>query len=163
MVDAVSRVVLDTNVLVSAVLFGGEPGRVVDAARSGVLVGVTSLYILNEFRAVLTSPKFAIPVETVEAIALEIAGFTGVLAVETANRSWVDNPGDDPVVETALLAEATHIVTGDQALLRTSIPGVRVVTVKALLRSLDGPVPLFGLAIPCKVSPSSQPHRVCTT
>ncbi|MHB1343692.1 MAG: putative toxin-antitoxin system toxin component, PIN family [Thermoleophilia bacterium] len=137
MAGAVSRVVLDTNVLVSAVLFGGEPGRVVDAARNGVLVGVTSLHILNEFCAVLTSPKFAVPVETAEAMALEIAGFTEVFAVEMATRSWVDDPDDDPVVETALLAEATHIVTGDRALLRTSIPKVRVVTVEALLRSLD--------------------------
>ncbi|MHB9150276.1 MAG: putative toxin-antitoxin system toxin component, PIN family [Thermoleophilia bacterium] len=135
---AVSRVVLDTNVLISAVLFGGEPGRVVEAAREGVLAGVTSLYILNEFRTVLTSPKFGIPVETAEAMALEIAGFTEVFAVEMATRSWVDDPDDDPLVETALLAEATHIVTGDRALLRTSIPGVRVVTVEALLRSLDG-------------------------
>lgn len=139
MAGAISKVVLDTNVLVSAVLFGGEPGRVVDAAREGVLVGVTSLYILNEFRTVLVRPKFGIPQDVAESLALEIAELTEVVAVERTTRSWVDDPGDDPVVETAVLSGATHIVTGDRVLLRTSIPGVRVVTVEALLRFLDDP------------------------
>ncbi|MBU2601107.1 MAG: putative toxin-antitoxin system toxin component, PIN family [Actinobacteria bacterium] len=127
---------LDTNVLVSAVLFGGEPGRVVDAVREGVFVGVTSLYILDEFRSVLVRPKFGIPPDLAEGLALEIGGFTEVVAVERATTSWVDDPGDDPVVETAVVSGATHIVTGDRVLLRTSVPGVRVVTVGALLRVL---------------------------
>ncbi len=139
MAGAASRVVLDTNVLVSAVLFGGEPGRVVDAVREGVFVGVTSLYILDEFRSVLVRPKFGVPPDLAEALALEIAGFTEVVAVERATTSWVDDPGDDPVVETAMRSGATHIVTGDQVLLRTSIPGVRVPAVETLLRILDEP------------------------
>jgi predicted nucleic acid-binding protein len=36
------------------------------------------------------------------------------MAVERAIGCWVDDPGDDPIVETALVAAATHIVTGDQ-------------------------------------------------
>jgi putative PIN family toxin of toxin-antitoxin system len=136
----VSKVVIDTNVLVSAVLFGGEPGRVLELARSGVLPGVTSLYILAEFRSVLCRLKFGIPPATAEALALEIADFTEVMAVERAVGWWVDDPCDDAIVETALLAEATHIVTGDQALLRVRIPGLRVVTVASLLGSLpNGP------------------------
>lgn len=64
---------------------------------------------------------------------MEIAGFTQVMAVERATRSWVDDASDEPIVETALLAGATHVVTGDRALLRARNPGVRVVTVAVLL------------------------------
>jgi uncharacterized protein len=113
-VEDVGKVVIGTNVLVSAVLFGGAPERVLDLARAGVLVGVTSLYILGEFRSVISGSKFGIPRGTAEALVLEIAGFTEVMAVERAIGCWVDDPGDDPIVETALVAAATHIVTGDQ-------------------------------------------------
>lgn len=139
MAEQIGKVVLDTNVLVSAVLFGGAPERLLDLARTGELAGVTSLYILSEFRAVLSSPKFGIPLETAEALAVEIAGFTEVIGVERAVGSWVDDPGDDPIVETALAAGATHIVTGDQALLRATVPGVRMVGVAALLSMVAEP------------------------
>ncbi len=51
----------------------------------------------------------------------------------------MDDPDDDPVVETALYSGAMHIVTDDRALLRAAIPGVHVVTVEALVRSPEGP------------------------
>ena len=133
MAGIVGKVVIDTNVLVSAVLFGGAPERVLDLARDGVLAGVTSLYILGEFRSVMMGPKFGIPRVTAEALALEIADFTEVMAVERAIGCWVDDPGDDPIIETALVAKATHVVTGDQTLLRARIPGLRMVTVASLL------------------------------
>lgn len=133
MAENLGKVVIDTNVLISAVVFGGAPERVLDLVRTGVLTGVTSLYILDEFRSVLTRPTFGMPLPTADALALEIAGFTEVMAVERAVGSWVDDPGDDAIVETALAAGATHVVTGDQMLLRTRVPGLRIVTVDTLL------------------------------
>jgi len=132
-VETLGKVVIDTNVLVSAVLFGGEPGRVVELARAGSVAGVTSLYILEEFLQALTGPKFGVARDIAEALAVEIAGFTEVLGVDRATRAWVDDTSDDPIIETALRAGATHLVTGDQALLRADVPGLRVVTVASLL------------------------------
>jgi predicted nucleic acid-binding protein len=43
------RVVLDTNVLLSGVLFGGKPAELIEAARRGSIRAVTSLYILREY------------------------------------------------------------------------------------------------------------------
>jgi len=104
-----------------------------------VLAGVTSLYILGEFRSVLTRPKFGIPLTIAEALALEIAGFTEVMAVERAIGSWADDPGHGPVVETAHVSGATHIATGDQSPLPANVPGLRMVTVTDLLNLLrDG-------------------------
>jgi putative PIN family toxin of toxin-antitoxin system len=131
--ENLGKVVIDTDVLISAVVFGGAPERVLDLVRIGVLAGVTSLYILDEFRSVLMRPTFGTPLPTADALALEIAGFTEVMAVERAVGSWVDDPGDDAIVETALAAGATHAVTGDQMLPRTRVPGLRIVTVDMLL------------------------------
>lgn len=47
------RALIDTNVLVSALLFGGIPGQVVNAARDGRVDGIVSLHILAEFGAEL--------------------------------------------------------------------------------------------------------------
>jgi predicted nucleic acid-binding protein len=44
------RIVLDTNVFVSAVFFGDVPGRIVEAWRDGRLQLVLSLGILDEYQ-----------------------------------------------------------------------------------------------------------------
>ncbi len=46
------RIVLDTNVLVSAVFFGGLPGRILEAWRNGHLQLVMSADILQEYQRV---------------------------------------------------------------------------------------------------------------
>ena len=51
------RVLIDTSVIISGVLFGGTPADVLDAARTGAVRGVVSLHILGEFRDVLTRPR----------------------------------------------------------------------------------------------------------
>ena len=120
------RVVLDTNVLLSAVLFGGLPGELVEAVRSGRVRGVTWLYILREFQEVLTRPRFGFPSSLTEELAVEMAEAMELLGVEAATHRWVGGPKDDPVVETALQAGATIIVTRDRRLLAGVVPGVRI-------------------------------------
>ncbi|MBN1632280.1 MAG: putative toxin-antitoxin system toxin component, PIN family [Thermoleophilia bacterium] len=119
---------LDTNVLLSAVLFGGLPGELVEAVRSGRVRGVTSLYILREFQEVLARPRFGLSARLAEELAVEMAGMMELLGVEAATHRWVGDPKDDPVVETALQAGATVIVTGDRRLLAGVVPGVRILT-----------------------------------
>jgi len=52
------RIVLDTNVLISAVLFGGPPRDVLELVISGAVDCFLSLPILDETREVLRRPKF---------------------------------------------------------------------------------------------------------
>ena len=46
------RVILDTNVLVSGVFFGGPPARILDAWRDGVITPVLSAEIFEEYKRV---------------------------------------------------------------------------------------------------------------
>jgi uncharacterized protein len=131
------RVVIDTNVLLSGVLFGGRPGELVELARTGRIRGVTSLHILDEFRRVLVQPRFGVSARLAENLALEIAAFTDVVSVAPSGATWVSDPADDPVVETAIQGHATIIVTGDRRLLQSAVPGVSIHTVAEMLERMD--------------------------
>lgn len=122
------RVLIDTNVLVSAVLFGGAPGRVVALARADRIQGVVSLHILSEFREVLMRDRFRVDIHLAEALAEEIATFCEVSPVERASAAWTLDPDDDPVVEAALGTGAQYVVTGDRHLLGLSLPGIDILT-----------------------------------
>jgi len=121
------RVLIDTNVLVSAVLRGGVPGRILEAARDGSVTGVVSLHVLGEFRDVLTRPRFGVATTLADALSEEVAGFCEVVAVEHAGESWSAGPDDDPVVEAAILRRVDVVVTGDAHLLMLDVPGLRFI------------------------------------
>lgn len=121
------RVLIDTNVLVSAMLRGGVPGRILEAARDGRVTGLVSLHILGELRDVLTRPRFGVDVALADALVEEAAGFCEVVAVERASESWSADPDDDPVVEAAIRGRADMVVTGDAHLLVLDVPGLRIV------------------------------------
>jgi putative PIN family toxin of toxin-antitoxin system len=135
--EETERILLDTNVLLSAVLFGGKPERLFEAVRSGRASAVTSLHILREFQDVLTSPRFGISARVAEELAVEMASFMEVVPVGPPRGRWVSDPKDDPIVEAALRGEATVIVTGDRRLLQAEVPGLRVITVAEMVTRLE--------------------------
>jgi uncharacterized protein len=122
------RLFLDTNVLVSAVLFAGVPGQLLDAVRGGRADGIVSLHVLSEFIEVLARPRFGFDEATSVALAEEIAEFAEVVPLLISSGSWVSDRDDDPVVEAALTARATHIVTGDAHILAAGLKAIAVVT-----------------------------------
>ena len=132
------RVVLDTNVLLSAVAFGGRPAQLVELVRAGRISGVTSQYILEELRRALTTKQVGISPPLVEALILDLASFMDVVPVEPTSASWVSDTADDPIVETAMQGGARFICTGDRRLLEGAVPGVRILTVAQMLETLAG-------------------------
>ena len=128
------RLFLDTNVLVSAVLFGGVPGELVDAAREGHVETVVSLHVLSEFIEVLTRPRFGVDEPTALALAEEIALFARVIPLMEASGTWVSDVDDDPVIEAAIAGGATHVVTGDLRIHEVEVEGLEVITPAEALR-----------------------------
>ena len=61
----VDRVVIDTNVVVSALLFGGTPGELIPLWKSGRIKPLASAEIIDEYIRVLAYPKFKLSTETV--------------------------------------------------------------------------------------------------
>jgi hypothetical protein len=54
------KIVLDTNIIISALFWKGAPRLILDLARSGTLTLFTSSDLLNELTNVLSRKKFAI-------------------------------------------------------------------------------------------------------
>lgn len=131
------RLFLDTNVLLSAVLFGGVPGRLLEAVREGHADGIVSLHVLAEFVDVLTRPRFGFDEGTAVVLAEEISLFTEVVPLMVASGSWVTDKGDDPVVEAALAGRATHLVTDDARIREIVVEGMRVVSPAEALNMVE--------------------------
>ena len=127
------RVVLDSNVLISATRFRGVPGAVLDAARDGTIDGVVSLHILGEVRRVLVRPHLGYDQQEADGFAADLASFCDVLVTSAVPGAWCEDPDDDAIVQTAILGEASFVVTGDAHLLDLSVPRIRFVTPSELL------------------------------
>lgn len=118
----VPKVVLDANVWVSALLWGGKPAEVVRAAEDGKVCIVTSEEIIGEISQVLNYPKLrkvyqdaGLRHENLIEAVLKVVKFVKV--TEKVNVV-VEHPADDKFIECALAAGADYIVSGDKHLLK---------------------------------------------
>lgn len=126
------RAVLDTNVVVSALLWSGPPYRLLQAAVDGDLELFSSPVLLQELRDVLGRPHLADRLRKQRgsvdnALALYAAM---IVLVEPGNvpRSVPRDPDDDHVVALAVSAQAELIVSGDRHLheLGPTFGGIRI-------------------------------------
>jgi putative PIN family toxin of toxin-antitoxin system len=111
------RVVLDTNGLISALLFKGELTRMVGLWQRGKMIPVISKETFDELRTVLEYPKFSLSrAEIKSLIEQEILPFFEVVNVSKHVKGACRDPGDDKFISCALSANADYIVTGDRDL-----------------------------------------------
>jgi len=111
------RVVLDTNVVASALLWGGTPERLIEAAGEGALELFTSEALLAELAGILGRAKFAARLKLKNVSAAEIVARYREIA-ETIEAGPIEvaqlrDPDDSAVLACALTARAEAIVSGD--------------------------------------------------
>ena len=112
------RAVLDTNVVVSALIFpGGPPETVYRLALEGRIEHITSRPLLVELGRVLTT-KFGWERERAEEAVAQLARVSEVVAPEETVREIEEDPADDRVLEAAAAGGAQVIVSGDRHLLK---------------------------------------------
>ena len=131
------RVVVDTNVLISGVYFGGLPSRVLEAWRDGKYELVVSTEILEEFRRVgeRLAKQFT-EVSLAPFLALLVMNAEIVEAPELADQVSRD-PDDDNFIACALAGDCRFIISGDKDLREISgHQGVKVVTPREFLESV---------------------------
>jgi uncharacterized protein len=105
-------VVLDTNVLVSALLQPqGPPGQIALWVAAGDPTLAYDSRILDEYREVLGRAKFRFDPDRVEALLEQILRGTPVVARPLPGR--LPDPDDEPFLEVALAAGARCLVTGN--------------------------------------------------
>ena len=129
------RLVIDTNVLVSALLKpAGPPGRILDAVVQGVIEPVYSLAILTEYDAVLTRRKFAFDPEDVAAV-LELVASEGGPVTRTARLDLPFRDPDDRKFNQCDAAARCPLVTGNPSDFPTMAP-VEILSPAQLARKL---------------------------
>ncbi len=111
------RVVLDTNVLISALLFKGKLSRIVALWQEGKILPILSRETFDELRTVLEYPKFSLTAAEIKSLMEhEILPFFEVVQVSEHVRGECRDPGDDKFISCAISANAEFIVTGDKDL-----------------------------------------------
>jgi putative PIN family toxin of toxin-antitoxin system len=138
----VIRLVLDTNVVASATLWGGVPLRLLQASHEQRVELFTSASMLAELTNILGRRKFEKLLEasgmTVDQVVDRYASLTQLVR-PTPTPRIVSDADDDVVIGTALAARADLVVTGDRALLSVeSYSGIRIVSVAEALRRISG-------------------------
>ena len=132
------KVVLDTNILVSALLFRGELSRIVELWKNGRLIPVISKETFQELKAVLEYPKFHLTKDEIRTlIEEEILPFFEVVEVADEVSGICSDPDDNKFISCALSASAEVIVSGDKHLceLRT-YKSVRIIRAADLMKML---------------------------
>ena len=127
------RAVLDTNVVVSALIWGGTPFTLLQAATEGDLLLCTSPALLVELRDVLARPHLASRLEqqrsSVEQALALYAGLAASVTPAAIPPIVPDDPDDDHVIAASVAANADLLVSGDRHLLALGThQGIRIVT-----------------------------------
>lgn len=127
------RVVADTNVLVSAIQFGGKPRQLLDLAIDGHIDLAVSEAIIEETLRVLRDKFHRAPRDLRETDKQLRVIARIVTPAEIVNAVAAD-PSDDRVLECAVAAEAEVIVSGDKHLL--ALKGFRTVRIQRVAEFL---------------------------
>ena len=115
------RAVIDTNVLLSGMLWRGTPHRLIEAVRAGTITLITSPVLLAEFDEVIRRPKFHAvvvrsrtnPVRTLG----ELRRLAEIVEPPPLPAPVSRDSDDDVVLALAAVSRADLVISGDADLL----------------------------------------------
>jgi len=129
------KVVIDTNVLVSALLFGGGPGALVTLWKSGRIRSLYSGDMADEYLRVLAYPKFSLSEEEIDFLfSQEILPWFQIVTVTLDQPFVIADPSDDKFIWCAIAGKADVIISGDDHLLNFTPSPVPVVSPSEFLK-----------------------------
>lgn len=127
MANGKSRAVLDTNILISGLLYGGKPQQIIDLLIEDRFIAVVSPILIAELQDVLAK-KFKFSDERLSQVESEIDELFQLVhpnIIVDAQRDQDDNR----VLEAALEGRCDFIVTGDIELLNLKVfRGITILT-----------------------------------
>jgi uncharacterized protein len=137
------RVVLDTNVVTSALLWRGTPYELLLAVRQAPSIQLyASAVLLEELAEVLSRPTLArrmvVIGRSAEEVLLDYVSVVQIVEAQPLAQPVCRDPDDDAVLALGLAAQAELIVSGDKDLLVLGQhEGIQIVTARAAIGALD--------------------------
>lgn len=130
------KVVLDTNVLISTLLFGGQMSAIREAWRKTRIVPVLSRETFQEFVDALGYPKFSLSREEIAfLIEDEVLPYFEVVSADENVAGVCRDADDDKFLSCAVSAGAGYLVSGDKDLLELKkFRGVRIVSPASFIK-----------------------------
>lgn len=109
------KIVIDTNVWLSALYFSGKPAQIVNLIEEKQIISITSNFILDELKEKMTI-NFETPTFAANATIAYIKSISDVVSVNGINFGLRD-VDDNSVLETAIVGKCGFLITGDKDLL----------------------------------------------
>jgi putative PIN family toxin of toxin-antitoxin system len=133
------KVVLDTNILVPALIKAGKPRDLFNKLVKDKQI-VLSRAILEEFLDVIEDPKIAkyTSEKDVTIFLNTLKNAARIVQVKSKFKAVKEDPDDDTIIQTAYDSEADYIISGDKhLLLLKQFKGIRILTVDEMLNVLN--------------------------
>ena len=126
-------IVIDTNVFVSAIVFGGQPRKLINLIADDVLTLVTAEELLTELRRIIIAkfPEFIDDLTRVEKLLESDATWVrlGGVTIDISRDS-----DDNKFIEAGVLGDCHYIISGDKDLLDIKVyDNIKIVTVSEFL------------------------------
>ena len=136
MVKKPLKLVLDTNILVSALIYGGKPEQIYNLVLEKQIIAITSTVLFSELQDVLIK-KFNFDPRRVKQLERIIKKhFKVVYPNETINA--VKDDDDNRVLEAAKEGKCEYIITGDKELLKIrKYKHIKIVTAEEFLNKIN--------------------------
>ena len=136
------RVVLDTNVLLSGLLWHGAPHALIERVRQGTLFLVSSPALLAELAEVIARPQFATILArsntSPDRSLTELRELAEVIEPPPLAEPVCRDPDDDAVLALAIAANVDLIVSGDRDLLDLKrFQNIAIITPAEALRGIE--------------------------
>jgi len=127
------KIVIDTNVYISAIFWGGKPRSVVDMGRNKKIMIFASSEIGEEISEKLKK-KFKLSEDEVSQILFDFSSFISPVKVTKKYQVIPDDPDDDKFIECAMECCADYIISGDKHLLNLKeYSGIKIINASEFL------------------------------
>jgi putative PIN family toxin of toxin-antitoxin system len=133
------KVVLDTNALISGLLWDGNEATIIEKAEKGEIQQFISPKILKELEGILKREKFTKRLEekeyTDEKAVIKIALIATLIEPNINISEIKEDPDDNRVLEYAVFAKVDFIISGDNHLLSLKrYSGIYIVTASEFIK-----------------------------
>ncbi len=111
-------VVIDTNIFLSALLFGGTPGKLISLWKSGKIQPQVNKNTVAELLRVLAYPKFKLTENEIQYLLyVEILPFCKVVPTKSGPVIISEDSSDDMFLRCCDVSNAKALISGDRHLL----------------------------------------------